>query len=239
MLTKAQYRNMVRQYLDDPSAKRWTDPNIDIAIQLVIDDLWNDILDQAPYITHIQETLVPFFPYSPSLGFPISGATGSPVAIDLRTIVDGGQLSQRFYRVQHLIANEREYYVKDPRDYLIVLGDAPTPALVETRFTYQVLGDQVWIHPPDSTIELHYSFKPGKFTNFTDTDSIPFPEGNESAAIMQAAANTMAKGNAEEAVQLQSLAVTARDRMLNSIRRQYHGMTQPLTTGTSTEWGGT
>lgn len=238
-MTKAQGRNMVRQWLDDPNAKRWSDPNIDLAIQLSIDGLWGDLLDQAPYLTRQVQTIVPFYPYSPNLGPTSGGPTGSPAAIDLRLTANGGQLTQRFYRIQHLVANSREYYAKDPRDYLISLGDAPTPALVEARYTYQVLGDQVWVHPPDSTVELTYSFKPTPFTAMTDGMNIPWPEGSEDAYIMLAAASTMAKGNAEDAAQLIILANIARDRMLNAVRRQYHGMTQPFTTGTSPEWGGT
>src|SRR5258708_25627496 len=49
-LTKAQVRTAVRQMIDDPSAKRWSDPNLDQLIELVLDDLYGEILDMAPYI---------------------------------------------------------------------------------------------------------------------------------------------------------------------------------------------
>jgi len=88
-------------------------------------------------------------------------------------------------------------------------------------------------------VDIRYSFKPTPFTAMTDGMNVPFPEGGESAAVMAAAAHTMAKGNAEEAQQLLVLAERARDRLLASIRRQWLGSTQPYTTESSHAFGGT
>src|SRR5258706_5800106 len=108
-LTKAQYRSMTRQYLDDPNAKLWSDGFIDLAIQLVLDDLWTDMLDQSAFLTSQLHTL---------------NTLHSPGYIDLRLTTSGGDLTQRFYRVQLVKAAERVYYPKDPRDYLQGAGDA-------------------------------------------------------------------------------------------------------------------
>lgn len=234
MLVKAQYRSMTRQWLDDPQAKRWSDSSIDIAIQLALDDLWTDILDMAPFATSQLQTL---------------NTLHAPGFIDLRQTAIGGDLTQRFYRVQLLKAPAepssqaaRIYYPKDPRDYLLTAGDQGV--IVATRFTYEVKGDQLWLYSSDmqfgpTPVDIRYSYKPTPFTALTDGYNVMFPEGSESAAILLAAANTMAKGNAEENAQLMQMAEVARQRMLASIRRQYLGSTQPYTTESAHAFGGT
>lgn len=227
MLTKAQYRSMVRQYLDDPNAKRWSDTFIDLAIQMVADDLWTDMLDQAPYLTSQLHTI---------------SALVSPGYIDLRLTTNGGQLTQRFYRIQGVKSNGRMYYPKDPRDYLTTAGE--TGVLVAAAYTYEIKGDQLWLYNNntafgDAPVDLRYSFKPTPFTALTDGMNVPFPEGAESALVLAAAGHTMAKGNAEEATQLMVLADRARERMLASIRRQWHGMIVPFTTENAHAFGGT
>jgi len=225
---------MTRQYLDDPNAKRWSDGFIDLAIQLVIDDLWTDMLDQAPFLTSQLQTITTLH---------------SPGFVDLRLTTMGGDLIQRFYRIQLVKApadtsgqTARIYYPKDPRDYL--LGGGDNSVIVATRFTYEIKGDQLWLYSSDmqfgpAPVDIRYSFKPTPFTAMTDGMNVPFPEGGESAAVMAAAAHTMAKGNAEEAQQLLVLAERARDRLLASIRRQWLGSTQPYTTESSHAFGGT
>jgi hypothetical protein len=173
----------------------------------------------------------------------------SPGFIDLRLATNGGDLTQRFYRIQSVkgIADvgsqaARIYYPKDPRDYL--LGGGDTTVIVATRFTYEIKGDQLWLYSSDNQfgpapVDIRYSFKPPTFTSWADGSFIPWPEGGEAAAVYSAAAHTMAKGNAEEAAQLLLLADKAKDRMLASIRRQWLGSTVPYTTGSTFEFGGT
>lgn len=222
MLTKAQSRSMVREWLDDPNAKRWSDTRIDLAIQLALDDLWTDMLDIQSNLTSQLHTLT---------------TLRSPGYIDLRLTTNGGDLTQRFYRVQHVTRGGREYRPIDPRDVLIE-ADA---VIVGPDFTYYVLGDQLWLFPLSTidAVELRYSFKPTPFTAMTDGMNIPFPEGSESAYVLLASATTMAKGGAEDIGQLMSLATQARDRCYAAIRRQYHGMTVPFSTGSGVEMGGT
>ena len=234
MLTKAQYRTMVRQWLDDPNAKRWTDASIDLAIQFALDDLWTDILDDAPWMTSQLQTITSL--HTPG-GF-----------IDLRQTAFGGDLTQRFYRAQLVKGAAdagsqaaRIYYPKDPRDFLLTGGDASV--IVATRFTYEIKGDQLWLYSSDmqfgpTPIDLRYSYKPTPFTQLTDSFNVQFPEGSEAAAILLAAANTMAKGNAEENAQLMNMAEMSRQRMLAAIRRQWLGSMQPYTTQSTHEFGG-
>src|ERR1043166_2382811 len=159
MLTKAQYRTITRQYLDDPSAKRWSDANLDLVITFVLDDIWCDMLDTAPYLTCMYQ----------QIGLPLR----APGYVDLRQTVNGGDLTQRFYRLQQLIADGRHYFAKEPRDFLMVAnqqtGDVSTIQAstgVEQRFSYQFIGDQLWLHPLGNVttfVEMRYSFRPMQF----------------------------------------------------------------------------
>src|ERR1700737_4105775 len=96
-LTKAQVRSQVRNMIDDPNAKRLTDAQLDVLIEGVHDDLYGDILDAAPYFnTQYQQISLPLH---------------LPGYIDMRLGIYGGDLSQRFYRLQQCIADGRQYFV--------------------------------------------------------------------------------------------------------------------------------
>lgn len=232
MLTKAQVRTLVREYLDDPSSQRWSDVSLDLAIQLVLDDLWGDILDAAPYLTSQYQQIA---------------SLHSPGYIDLRLTSQGGDLSQRFYRLQQLVADGKHFFAKDQRDYLLTASTNTNDTTtvrgdVEQRGSYQFLGDQLWVHPLGDVgtfVEIRYSFKPTAFTQLTNGSSVPFPEGHEHSLILLSAAHAMIKGNVEEAGQLFKAGEDARQRLLNAIKRQYHGMTVPFTGTTAIEFGGT
>ena len=222
MLTKAQARMMTREWLDDPQAKRWSDARIDLATQLVLDDLWTELLDVQSGLTSQLQTLT---------------SLASPGYIDLRLTTNGGALAQRFYRVQHLTRGGREYRPIDSRDVLIENNEA----IVGPDFSYYVIGDQLWMFPLSTSdqVEFRYSYKPIIYTSLADGSYVQFPEGSDSAYILAASAIAMAKGNVEDAAQLIVLADQAKSRCMASIRRQYHGMTVPFTTDRGTDYGGT
>ena len=233
-LTKAQVRTAVRQMIDDPSAKRWSDPNLDQLIELVLDDLYGEILDMAPYINSQYQ----------QIGLPLH----TPGFIDLRQTAFGGDLTQRFYRLQQCIADGRHYFAKDPRDYLMTAttptGDVTTNAAstgIEQRFSYQFLGNQLWLHPLGNVttfVELRYNFKPIGFTSLTNGNIVDMPEGSNRAIINLAAAEALPKGNVEEAQQFRLMGGEAKQMLMNSIRRQYHGMMVPFAPSNMWEWGG-
>ena len=235
MFTKLQIRTAVQQYFDDPSAKRWTAPNLDVLINMVYDNLYGDILDIAPYWNSQYQQI--------SLPLRVPGY------IDLRLISDTGDLNARFYRLQQLIADGRHYFAKDPRDYLMNAttntGDISTVRAdtgVEQRFSYQFLGDQLWLHPlgqVQTFVEMRYNFRPATFTSLADTATVPFPDGTEHALILTAAAHAMVKGGAEDPSGLFSLAQQAHQRMIESIRRRYHGPTVVFAPQNAFEWAGT
>jgi len=233
-LTKAQVRTQVRQMIDDPSAKRWSDGNLDQLIELVLDDLWGEILDMAPYInSQYQQIALPLH---------------APGYIDLRTTTFGGDLTQRFYRLQQLIADGRQYFVKDPRDFLMVASSLTNDVStirastgIEQRFSMQFLGNQLWLHPLGNVttfVEIRYNFKPIGFTSLTNGFQVDMPEGSNRAIINLSAAEALTKGNVEEAQQFRTMGEDAKEKLMYSIRRQYHGMMVPFSPSNQWEFGG-
>lgn len=233
-LTKAQYRTAIREAVDDPSGARWSNNNLDQLTEFVADDLYSDILDMAPYINSQYQ----------QISLPLR----APGYIDLRTTAFGGDLTQRFYRLQQVIADGRQYFAKDPRDFLMsatsATGDITTIRAstgVEQRFSYQFLGNQLWLHPLGNVttfVELRYNFRPVPFTSLTDGYIVDMPEGSHKALIYLTAADALAKGNAEDAQQVRMIGEMAKQKMLDSIRRQTHGMIQPFAPSNMWEWGG-
>lgn len=88
-LTKADVRTATRQALDDPNAKLWTDANLDVLTQLVVDHITSTLLDVFPWLTSVTA--------SPTL---VSGA------------VDVTLLDERFVRVQKLLVSTNLYQPK-------------------------------------------------------------------------------------------------------------------------------
>lgn len=234
-LTKSQVRSQVRQLIDDPNAKRWGDYALDSLIEGVHDDLYGDMLDTAPYFnTAYQQISIPL---------------RSPGYIDLRQTLYGGDLTQRFYRLQQCIADGRQYGSKDPRDYLMTAASQTNDLTtitasqgVEQRFTYQFLGNQLWLHPLGGVttfVELRYNFRPVAFTSLTNGYIVDMPEGSYRALINLSAADAMPKGAAEDAEVFRSMGEEARQKLLNSIRRQTHGPMTMFTGDSPWAFGGT
>jgi len=234
MLTKLQIRTAVQEYIDDPAAKTWSATSLDLVTSMVYDGLWSDVLDMAPYWNSAYQQLVsPFH---------------APGYIDLRLVADGGDLTSRLYRIQQVMADGVQYYMKDPRDYLLMAqsntGDVTTVvAQSEQQHTYQVMGDQLWLHPLRITamlgfMELRYSFRPPSYVGLAAGDNVAFVDGAEHALVLSAAAHALARADTEDSSQIRSLAAEAREKMFASIRRRYHGPTQPFTTDSPNDFGG-
>lgn len=233
-ITKAALRSAVRQLIDDPNAKRWTDTGLDVLIEGIYDDLYSQILDIAPYLnSQYQQIALPLH---------------SPGYIDLRQTLYGGDLTQRMYRIQQVIADGRQYFPKDPRDYLMTAssntGDVTTIRAdtgVEQRYSYQFLGNQLWLHPLGQVttfVEMRYSYRT-LFTSLTNGYTLDIPEGSTRAFVNSVATEAVLKGGAEETKEFRLARDEARNDLFSAIRRQYHGMTVPFTTENAWSVGGT
>lgn len=234
MLTKLQVRTAVQQYIDDPNGKRWSPANLDQVISFVYDNLWSDILDTNPYWNSCYQ----------QIGLPLH----PPGYIDLRIQSDGGDLTNRLYRIQQVIADGRHYFPKDPRDYLMTAssqtGDVTTIRAstgIEQRFSYQFLDNQMWLHPLGNVttfVELRYNFTPQSFTKLADGANVEFPDGSEHCFILLSAGHAMIKGGAEDPGGFMALGQKAQQSLINSIRRRYHGPTVPFAASNPWEFGG-
>lgn len=232
-LTKAEFRTAVREVLYDPDGKFWTDSNLDRRIELVLDSLYGEMLDVAPYFNSQYQQFQ---------------TLNTPGYLDLRLSTYGGNLTQRIYRIQQVVADGRQYFPKDPRDFLMFAStytnDTSTLRAdtgIEQRFSYQLLGSQMWMHPlgqQTTFTEFRYSYKPTRFTQLTNGYIVSLPEGSELAAIDLCAGSAMTKGNREDYKDFMANALFNKTELLASIRRQYHGMTVPFDPHNTWEWGG-
>lgn len=233
-LLKSDYRSAVQDMFDDPLAQRWPAANLDKMMSMVYDGLWSEILDTNSYWNSQYD----------QIGIPLH----VPGYIDTRTVSDGGDLTKRVYRIQQVIADGRHYFQKDPRDFLMVAqtqtGDVSTIQAstgIEQRFSYQFLGDQMWLHPLGNVttfVELRYSYRPALYRTLGDSSIVEFPEGCEDTFVLYSAARAMTKGAVEDANVLFGQAGDAKRIMLNSIRRRAHGMMQPFAPENQWSWGG-
>src|SRR5574342_75434 len=220
-LTKAEARTAIREATDDPAGKRWSNSALDSLISRTIDGLWSDILDLLPWMVSQLHTSVPMT----SHGF-----------IDLRLTTNGGQLTQRFYRVQKVTRDGREYSPAKPQDVLIQTDSE----LVAPAFTYVLFGNQLWLFPLSTTtdVELRYNFLPTPFTSLTDGYEVPWPEGYDDAYIYAVARRAFGKGDAESIGQATDLAREAMEKLTASVRKYYVGPVGPTGYDSAISWGG-
>lgn len=215
-MKKAEVRTLVRSMLDDESREIWSDATLDMLIEIVLDDLWADILDTSAWSTSQLDVLTSLV---------------SPGFVDLRPIVDGGQLTQRFYRIQSVVRNGYTYSYTDPRHNLI----DNNLVLIGGPYTYSVYGYQLYLFGPNGleltpSVEVRYNYRPAKFTGLAETDIMPFLDGQESALIYLAALQAMSRAKVEAKQGLAMLAEQSRQRMMSSVRRQYVGPIVPFST---------
>lgn len=220
MLTKAQARTLVQQWIDDPSGVRWPASSLDLVVEQTLDDLWTDVLDTAPMLTSKLDTIT----------------LTAPGYVDARLVADGGQLSERLYRIQDIVRDGRAYRETDARDVLL-----SNSAEVVPTSTYARYGDQFWLLPlsTSSTVEFRYSFKPTRFSLLSEAAYVPFPEGHESAYVFEAAARALDKGTAEDSTALSRRAAIAYQRLLSGVTRNSRGPLVPYSSSSDAlDWGG-
>lgn len=212
---------MIRQIIDDPDAKLWTDSNLDQLTELALDEMWSDLLSFAPYLNSQLDTIT---------------SLTSPGYLDLRIIADGGALSKRFHRLQSLVRGGTNYTKYDPRDSIVELDKE----VFAPQNSYSFIGDQLWIFPLDTSadVEIRYSFKPAGFISLTDGTKITWPDGHDSAYVFEIAARAMVKGDREDNLRILNVASKAWERLLDTVRRRQIGPSVPWTPDSQHEFGG-
>ncbi len=221
-MTKATLRSLIQQWLDDPNARLWTAPNLDLLIEVTQDELFARLHERFPYFTSQLDTVA---------------ALTTPGFIN--TALSGGHLSKRLHRVQSIVRDGQEYGEVDRRRVLLEGGEVKTWASWPS-FGYVFLGEQVHLFPYDTTkaAEVRYAFKPTRFTTLLDADAVQWPDGHESALIFECARRATAKGSREDDSQLGRLAQEAWDALIVTLERRSHGPKMPFYSDTPQEYGG-
>lgn len=224
-LTKAQARSLTREWLDDPDEQFWSNANLDLLLGLVLDDLWSELLSELPHALSRLDTLG-------------AGSVTNPGYVDLRTTTNGGALSQRFYRLQSVTREEIEYTPIDPRD--VTIEDSEVVVSEAPDRTFYVRGDQLWLFPLDDGegVEVRYSYLPASFDALSDSDTVPWPDGHETAYVLEAAGRAMLKGDRESGERLLGMARASFNRAKVAMDRAHLGPDTPFMVSTPFEWGG-
>ena len=224
MLTKAQYRTQIREFLDDPSAKLWSAANLDILTQMTQDTLWSEFLDIDPYFVSQNDSLT---------------SLTSPGYIDADQAAGVGDLTKRLFRIQSITRDQQEYGQVDRR-HTVLQGGEVKSVDGSNSFNYLFLGDQIHLFPYDLTtdLEVRYSYYPTLFDGLADGTDVEWPEGHELALVLSVAATAMAKGGREDNQQLAVMAHREVARLKSKLARKSHGPTTMFMGDTAQGWGG-
>lgn len=211
-LTKLQARTFVQQLIDDPNAKLWSAANLDLLIEGVLDELWADLLEHAPYLRSTEYT-----------------ATSLP-AINISTLLT------RFHRVQNVVRDSIVYTPADPKDVTYAnntVVDAPNR-------TYTIFGGTLYMFPAETSPDAYvrYSSYPTRFNSLADGDSVEWPDGHHLAYVYAAASRAMEKGDREDNTRMERRAEGALLKLKAKLRKEHTGPAMPWMDSDSLEWGG-
>jgi hypothetical protein len=222
LLTKLQARSLIRDFIDDAQGKRWSDGSLDVLTQTVVDELWSDVLDMAPWVVSQYQTV---------------STIVSPGYIDLRTTDAGGVLSQRLYRIQKIYRAKQEYVPASQHSGLVDESDS-TAVSVPDR-TYAQYGSQLWLYPLDAVtvVGIRYNYLPSAYSLFGDGATVPFVDGFDSVYTHEVAARALIKGDAENMQQHKTIAEQAKGKMLAAISNYYVGPKVPIAVDNPISWG--
>ena len=216
-LTKAESRTLIQQLIDDPDAARWTADNLDILASVTLDKFWAELLIEAPYLRSTLQTLT---------------SLNAPGYIN---IAPGGDLSERFFRVQKITRNGTEYSPGLQKDFVI----EDEAFLASQRSQYFRLGSQLWLSPLDTTtdVEIHYSSHPAMYDGLGESATVVWPDGHEEAWIYAVAARALGKGAAEESAMFKTISDDALRLCRASVKKLYPGPMPMITTDSPVSWG--
>lgn len=227
MLIKSDLRNLIFQMIDDPQQVLWTQANMDLLTEQVMDELWGRIYDYSPFFTTQNDTVTPLTP-----GYVDLGLTG----------VGTGQLSRRIHKLQSCVVGNAAgqvaitYELADPRD-VVLQGNT---LIFAPNWRYVFFGSQLWLFPLDTTansVNIRYSYKPVGYRSLGDSATIGWPDGHESALWYEVCARAISKGAREDPNVFRAMADDAFLNMISSIKNQQIGPTTMWTGDASESWG--
>ena len=230
MITKADIRTIIRLMIDDPQKVLWTDPNLDLLTEQIMDELWAKIHDYFPFFTSmVDASLSPL----------------NPGYIDIRQTGTGtGQLTNRLHRIQSVVvggasANALTYEKADPRDIVLQGGKV----IYAPNYRYVLYGVQLYLFPLDitpSNVELRYSYKPTPaFRSLGDGSPVGWPDGHESTLWWRVASAGISRGSREDPNVFGEWHREAWDSMISSIKQYDLGPIVPYLPDSPTSFGST
>jgi hypothetical protein len=174
---------------------------------MVYDQLWSEMLEIMPWLLIANETIS-------------AGNITSPGYI---SVADGGALLERFWRVQSVFRNDREYIKGDASRYVIDFDN--DTVITGPDWTYFFFGDQLWFFPLDTGqgVSLTYTYLPDEYEDLGDSDEITWPQGHDLVLVLEAAAFLMAKGGTEDPSPLILMAERAKGRMYSALKKRWRG----------------
>lgn len=217
MISKGSFRTLVRGLIKDRDEKLIDKPTLEVIINSSFDDQWSELLEAAKYVTS-QYDVISSLPNK---------------FIDPRLASAGGMLSQRYYRVQHIVRGDKEYGFTDARN---VLFDAAGTAIISAPdFTYTNIGDRIYLFPMEtSAVSIRYSFYPVSYRDLSDLNVIAWPEGYELALAQYIAANIL---TGDDADRLMGVAIRKLNLLASAAAKQHSGPSGVYAVDSPTEWG--
>jgi len=226
VLTKFDFRQLLRDALDDPKQARWKDEILDLFTGLTLDSMWGELLQIDPFVTNQVDTLTSLT----SPGYIDKRLSSLPAAFK-------GDLSQRLYRIKSIVRNGRELEEGDARNFVLE-NDI---LLAGFRPAYWHIGDRIYVTPLDTAddVEVSYSFKPASYNDQDDGDDVVWPDGYETAPIYETSGRMLTKGGAEDNQGHLILADSEFGRLKAAVQRRSLGPVMILNMDDDVGWGGT
>ena len=217
MITKTESELLIRDLLDDADSKRWSASVFPLWVSAAMDSVWGELLTDRPYYNSQMDN--------------ISTLT-SPGYVDLSS---GGDLSQRFGRIQSVTRSARQYSQARPES--VVLEDGAV--VLADDYTYTKLGDELHLFPYDTTtdVEVRYCYLPAKWSSLSGGDDVVWPDGHEMVYIHHAASIMGGKGGVEDVSAMFQIKELLYQKMLAAIKPVVGPLTMH-TNDTPEGWGG-
>lgn len=225
-MTRDQFVENVRQFMDAESSQRWSDAFIISVGGIVSQNEWSDILNQNQYYRFGQRSVT-------------TDSEGRVAIADLTT--GSGDSTEYFYRV--LVGFSDGNVLWTETDFRNVPLGTTTNYTNPYSLLYYLAGDYFQLLPVASGTQLTVAVNhtPPSIAQLADGNStIVYPTGYEFIPVWVTAATLLLKGAAESqaASDLLSLADSARKNMLGDIARRTTRPSSALFVDSAGAWGG-